>query len=529
MPSLNLAIARLVNAGTNNFAIWVVKAPYPSGHVIHDCVWSPHLTQVWLEWQQLFAQHSTLDVSSQQPEADTEQITSKQIPLDLVAPPSGQPTSYTGRLMQYFGNSLWEWVFAGAILNSLEHSRGIATGQKTNLRLRLELRDPYLVGMPWEIMQRPGQSAISLSHNVLFSRTTSDVEPLPLIRTDPALNILLVLGEDENLQLDLEAKRLEQTLTRNNPSASYSQGYAPCIVHTLIKPTPEELIAKLETRLYNVCFYAGHGLRGPDGGLLFLHEQATLNGIELAQVLTRTGVKLAVFNSCWGAQPASVNHQSIPYSSLAEVMIRHGVPAVLGMRDQIADQESLTFIEAFLQALRERKAIDEAVVVARQQLLTQYKFNYPAWTLPVLYLHPEFDGQLLRSLDESVTEMPETSLPGLKNAMPPATLRKLEKEGGNWLLQTRITRIGRTTENDIVIQDLSVSRLHAQIICRDSFTEVEETQSYFLRDDSTYGTLISKGSAWMRIHHQEVPLESGTQLKFGSTRSDTWEFTIGNL
>jgi hypothetical protein len=234
-----------------------------------------------------------------------------------------------------------------------------------------------------------------------------------------------------------------------------------------------------------------------------------------------------MFNSYWGAQPAAVNHQSIPYSSLAEVMIRHGVPAALGMRDQIADEESLTFIEAFLQALRERKPIDEAVVVARQQLLTLYKFNCPAWTLPVLYLHPEFDGQLLRTLDESVMEMPVTSMLRLNN-IPTATLRKLEKEDSNWLLRTRITRIGRTTENDIVIQDLSVSRQHAQIICRDSFTEVEETQSYFLRDDSTYGTLIYKESAWMRIHRQEVPLESGMQLKFGSTRSDTWEFTIEN-
>ncbi len=524
-PSLTIAIARLVNTGTNNFAIWVVKAPYPSGHVIHDCVWSPHLTQVWLEWQQTFAEHGILDVSSH-PSEETDFATPKQLPLDLVTPTPGQPTNYTGRLMQYFGNCLWEWVFAGPILNSLEHSRGMATRLETNLRLRLELRDPYLVAMPWEIMQR-GQAAISLSQNVTFSRTTSDVESLPIMWNNPALNILLVLGEDENLQLDEEARILKQTLTCANPSGSDSQFLAPCMVHTLIQPTPKELIAELETRAYNVFFYAGHGLRGLDGGLLSLHEQATLNGIELAQVLTRTGVKLAVFNSCWGAQPAAVNHQSIPYSSLAEVMIRHGVPAVLGMRDKIADRESLSFIEAFLQALRERKAIDEAVVEARQQLLTLYKFNQPAWTLPVLYLHPDFDGQLLRSLDESVTEMPETTSEPRLN-IPTASLRKLEKEGSNYLLQTRITRIGRTTENDIVIPDLSVSRQHAQIICRDSFSKVAHKYSYFLRDDSTYGTLISKGSAWTRIHHQEVPLEPGMQLKFGSKSSDTWEFTIEN-
>lgn len=525
MPSLTIAIARL-NTGTNNFAIWVVRAPYPSGHVIHDSAWSPHLTQVWLEWQQTFAQHSILDVSSH-PSEETDFATPKQLPLDLVTPTPGQPTNYTGRLMQYFGNCLWEWVFAGPILNSLEHSRGFATGQETKLRLRLELRDRYLVAMPWEIMQRPGQAAVSLSNNVIFSRTTSDVEPKPLTRNDPALNILLVLGVDKNLQLDEEARILKQTLTCANPNGSDSHSLASCMVHTLIQPTPKKLIAELETGAYNVFFYAGHGSRGPDGGLLYLHDQATMNGIELAQVLTRTGVKLAVFNSCWGAQPAAVNHQSIPYSSLAEVLIRYGVPAVLGMRDEIADHESLSFIQAFLQALREHKAIDEAVVEARRQLLTLYMFNQPAWTLPVLYLHPEFDGQLLRTLDESVTEMPQTtSEPRL--SIPTASLRKLEKEGSNYLLLSPTTRIGRTTENDIVIPDLSVSRRHAQIICRDSFTSVASVYNYFLRDDSTYGTLISQSGEWTRINHQEVPLESGMQLKFGSKSSDTWEFTIQN-
>ena len=116
-------------------------------------------------------------------------------------------------------------------------------------------------------------------------------------------------------------------------------------MNTLLQPTPQELIQELETKAYNVFFYAGHGLPDPDGGLLFLRSGMTLNGIELAQALTRTGVKLAVFNACWGAQPAAINHQAMPASSLAEVLIRHGVPAVLGMRDEIADQESHSFIQ----------------------------------------------------------------------------------------------------------------------------------------------------------------------------------------
>ncbi len=522
MPSLNLAIHRLVRAGTNNFAIWVVRAPYSSGHVMHDCVWTPDLTQVWQEWQQLFANHSSIEVS---PANDDTISTKNPLPIELPQPATGQPTNYAGRLMQYFGNCLWQWVFDGPILNSLEHSRGIAFGQEKSLRLRLEIRDPYLVSVPWEIMQRPGQAAISLSQNVIFSRTTCDVDKLPSLRNDAGLNILLVLGDDEeNLQLEAEADLLKRTLTQG--SSSNERGYAPCIVTKLIRPIPEELIAALETRAYNVFFYAGHGLRGPDGGILNLHPKATLNGIELAQVLTRTGVKLAVFNSCWGAQPFAVNHQPVPYSSLAEVLIRHGVPAVLGMRDKIADRESLSFIQAFSEALRSRRAIDEAVADARQKLLSVYKFNQPGWTLPVLYLHPEFEGQLVRSLDESITELP-TSFPEPKKSFPAASLRLLS-DGTTQQLPTPVTRIGRTTDNNIIIPDLSVSRQHAQIICRDSFINTQLEHSYYLRDDSTGGTLIYQSGAWQRIHHEEVPLISGMQLKFGSSRSDTWEFIIEN-
>jgi len=76
----------------------------------------------------------------------------------------------------------------------------------------------------------------------------------------------------------------------------------------------------------------------------------------------------------------------LPRSSLAEVLIHHGIPAVLGMRE-IAD------LQTFAQALRSRcRLIKLWRSLAATVVL--YKFNYPAWTLPVLYLHPDFDGNL---------------------------------------------------------------------------------------------------------------------------------------
>jgi hypothetical protein len=523
MPSLNLAIARLKNTGTDNFAIWVVNAPYPSGYVLRDCVWPPELNEIWQEWQQMFAGHSGLNIT-----ARTAPQPTKPLPVNLGSKAVGQMPSYSSRLMQSLGIYMWHWVFDGPILGSFERSSGIAMGQHKRLRLQLEIREPDLIALPWEIMQRePGQSAISLSQNLLFSRTTSEVEPLPSLRTDQAINILLVLGQDENLELEQEATIFEQILgNRTQASRNYS-GYAPCMVKTLIQPTPEELIQELETKAYNVFFYAGHGLPGPDGGLLFLHPGMSLNGIELAQVLTRSGLKLAVFNACWGAQPAAMNRQAIAASSLAEVLIRHGVPAVLGMRDEIADHESRSFIKAFTEALRSRKPIEEAVAEARQELLTLYQFNKPAWTLPVLYLHPDFNGELIKSFDEGITELPDSVITNLNTRTSTASLRSLSPGGKTWFLRSGVTRIGRTRDNDIVIPEPSVSRHHAEILCRNNFSSTNPVQNYYLQDRSTFGTTwCLTSNEWQQIPREEVPLTSGMQLKFGSSRGEVWEFVI---
>lgn len=520
IPCLNLSVARLSTVGTENFAIWVLKAPYPGGYVLHDCPWPPSLNQKWQAWQELFASHSPLQMSP---------IPTPQ-PERLALSPE-----YGSRLMQYLGIGLWQWLFDGPIQNSLAQSQGIAIGQDKPLRIRLEIRDPDLIALPWEIMQpQPGKPAISLAGQFLFSRTTSDVDPLPPLQIHQGLNILLVLGQDTSdetnrLQLEQEATTLEQTLKscgKLSPTGSNFLSTVKCQVDILLQPTSEELISQLETQAYNIFFYAGHGLPGPDGGLLFLRPGTTLNGTELAQVLTRCRVTLAVFNACWGAQPAAVNHRATPRSSLAEVLIHHGVPAVLGMRDSIADREALSFIQAFAQALAARLPIDQAVAVARQQLLTLYKYNYPTWTLPVLYLHPEFDGELIWLSDEGITELPENSTSGSLELLPAAWLRS-SPNGKVWSLRAGVARVGRLGENDIVISEPWVSQRHAEIFCRNTPDDSGiQVPTYFLRDDSRYGTWLLRTSGWQRVHRQEVSLQTGMQLRFGSSQGQTFEFSV---
>lgn len=526
-PCLNLSIARLVAAEAEHFAIWVLKAPYPGGYLHHDCIWSETLTQTWLAWQEMFSPFSW----SGSPKIPVAEVALAPTVV-VVSSPLQQTTTYGGRLMQQLGIQLWQWLFEGQIQSSLDHSQGIAIGLDKPLRLRLEIRDPDLITLPWEIMQpQPGKPAVSLSQQLLFSRTTSDVAPLPVLRPEQTLNILLVLGQDApdrtsssgRLKLEQEALALARILETSgsfNPSATL----VPCQVDTLIMPTPAELISQLEKGSYNIFFYAGHGVPAPDGGLLFLRPDVTINGTELAQVLTRCQVILAVFNACWGAQSARYNNQPIPRSSLAEVLLHHGVPAVVAMRDAIADEEAISFIKAFARALADRMSIDQAVAVARQHLLTLYKFNQPAWTLPVLYMHPDFNGQLLQPLAEGITELPENSLTwiGRERAVfvRPLGIDKV------WPIRGGLMRVGRGQDNDLVICEKWVSQKHAEIFCRDERFGANVRPTYFLRDFSRFGTLLLDDTGWRKIHREEIPLKSGTQLKFGSSHGQIWEFMM---
>ncbi len=193
------------------------------------------------------------------------------------------------------------------------------------------------------------------------------MEPLPPIKPTNSLNILLVIGEK---QLKTPASSLNLTVINTggetNPDQALESEAANLIrsispggsgslqnwgvkvkVDTLIRPEAEELTRALDTGKYQAFFYAGHGMAAPNGGSLFLRPGEQLNGTELAQALVRNQVILAVFNACWGAYPAKSGQEMIPRSSLAEVLIHHGVPAVLAMRDAIADREALSFIEVF--------------------------------------------------------------------------------------------------------------------------------------------------------------------------------------
>ncbi|HEY9737398.1 MAG TPA: CHAT domain-containing protein [Trichocoleus sp.] len=530
-----VAIARLTKAELNHYAIWVLESPFPGGFSHHDRIWKGQVAQLWQSWQEFFTLRGLPQVPHI-PSAYVPQFVLDDI-LNAMLPVTQPGDNYTSRLMQGFGIALWQWLFSGPIEQSLERSLGIAMGQSRPLRIQLEIREPDMIGIPWEIMRpQSARPAISLDQQIMFSRTTSAVDPLPPLALDESLRILLVLGSDKVpgatktadqgpvLQLQEEAQVLKDLLEQGTSGLRQgSFNKVLCQVHTLIEPDPATVIRELETRRYSVFFYAGHGVPNPDGGLLFLQANAPLNGTELAQVLTRCRIKLAVFNTCWGAQPDQRNQKAIPRSSLAEVLLHHGVPAVLAMRDSIADEEALSFIQAFAQSLAQRQPVEQAVAIARQQLLTLYNLNKVPWTLPVLYMHPQFDGVLLEAPRQDVTRLPGDDSQSRRFA----AVRAVEDPSKIWPIYGGVMHVGRLPSNDLVISEQWVSSNHAEIFCRNIFVAGQPQVTYFLKDFSRYGTYCYAEGVWQHVHRQEVPLKLGTRLRFGSDEGQLLEFVEG--
>jgi hypothetical protein len=404
-----LAIDRLTSADSDHFAIWVLESPFPGGYTHHDQIWNDSVASIWSNWQQFFSLRELPGIPHVS-SAYVPQFTLDEL-LDQVAPTT-DGGGYTGRLMQGLGVALWNWLFDGSIRQSLERCLGMAMGQNHTLHVKLDIRAPELVPIPWEVMQpQLGRPAISLGPQILFSRTVSAVAPLNTTKPDIDLRILLVTGHDEvgtpqtselspnNISsLSQEAQVLKDLLdfSTARPLRKPTEKVF-CQVESLVEPDLETLITTLDTGNFNVFFYMGHGVPASDGGMLFLQPGFTIRGTELSQILVRFRIRLAVFNNCWGAQPDQQQQQVIPRSSLAEVMLHHGIPAVIAMRDPITDEEALSFIKILSQSLSGRQSIEQAMAVARQHLLTIYKFNQPAWISPVLYMHPQFDGQLLHN------------------------------------------------------------------------------------------------------------------------------------
>ncbi|MGA7934577.1 MAG: CHAT domain-containing protein [Kovacikia sp.] len=309
-----------------------------------------------------------------------------------------------------FGQQLYSALFQGTIRDSWVMAQGIAQHRQEVLRLRLGLKDSRLPRLPWEVLgnDRP----IATGTDVLFSRYHSSFavmsspfqfQQFPSMEPGQALKILMVLAaptDQEALALRQEALHLQEELQGTLRNGNRNSRFSEIQLTILEQPGREQLTQALEHNHYQVLHYAGHSGLGAAGGKLYLVSSKTgltetLNGEDLAGLLVNNGIRMAVFNSCQGGYTATTESAAdAGEGNLAEALVKRGIPAVLAMAERIPDDVALNLSRLFYRNLKQLYPIDLSLSRARQGLLSSYGSNQLYWALPILYLHPEFDGHL---------------------------------------------------------------------------------------------------------------------------------------
>ncbi|WP_416667094.1 CHAT domain-containing protein [Egbenema bharatensis] len=384
--------------------------------------------------------------------------------------PNQPPLSLVELGQQFYGS-----LFQGMLRDSWVTAQGIAQNRNESLRLRLGLKGPQLPRLPWEVLYgndtptptgvrsgslSPAARPLATGTHVIFSR----YQPNARLATqclsghiDPQqpLRVLMVIAaptDRERLELEREAHQLQQELQSVDDSTSPSSTHRSDhrsqldIQLTILKqPGREQLTQALEQGRYQVLHYAGHSDLGTAGGSLYLVNRRTglseiLSGDDLAGLLVNNGIRLAVFNSCRGAYTAaSVDHTQ--ERNLAEALVSRGIPAVLAMAEQIPDNVALTLTWLFYRNLKLGYPIDLSLSRARQGLISAYGSHQLYWALPILYLHPNFDGYLTTdnrasNLADQLILVPQrySALPILstEEAIAPLESPTSTSVSGNW-------------------------------------------------------------------------------------------------
>ncbi|WP_204105069.1 MULTISPECIES: CHAT domain-containing protein [Spirulina sp. CCY15215] len=311
------------------------------------------------------------------------------------------------------GQNLYEELFQGSLRDSWIAAQSIAYHHRSVLRLRLGMKGSRLSRIPWEVLHANrnelGESLfqpLATGTDIAFSRYQigspfAANSQQSTVHKERPLRILMAIAEpddQDNLALQQEALNLKAELERNA-----REGFPQLELTLLEQPGREELTQALEQGNYQVFHYAGHSNLGESGGDIYLVSNTTglterLYGEDLAGLLANNGIQLAVFNSCRSADTALDEEKDKGKAgdrNLARTLVKRGIPAVLAMAERIPDEVALTLTRLLYRNLVCSYPIDLSLSRARQGLISAYGSNQLYWALPVLYLHPDFDGILV--------------------------------------------------------------------------------------------------------------------------------------
>lgn len=307
------------------------------------------------------------------------------------------------------------------------------------------------------------------------------------------LRALIVVGYDSNT--DLENQSLETIKPARK--AQFLKTILELALHSaknkidiLLEPSVLELKNELKQGNYNLFFYSGYSRSKSDSDLLSLKSEISLEITDLAKLLTKYLIKVAVIDTTWNIQTGQNSQNTITDNILVKTLSKETTLTT------IITTQNLYFNKEVQNSLRNL-----------MQNLTEFKSGH--------------------SIPNAIQLLLDESFKVLKVDAYNVSVREAVDGGKVFPICQGIMRIGRLPDNDLVISEPWVSSKHAEISYRRQSESEDSLPTYFLHDFSRYGTYyFSPHQGWQQMHRQQIPLSSGMKLRFGSSDGCLWEFLI---
>jgi hypothetical protein len=310
-----------------------------------------------------------------------------------------------------FGAALFNAVFSGDVRACLRSSVDEGKRENIGVRVRLRLGDPVLADLPWEFLYNPAVNRfLALSVHTPLVRYMDLPEVLQPIAVTPPIRVLVMIASPADypaLDVEGEWRRLNEALAGLIAAGTLSLERMPEATLTALQRT-------LRRAQYHIFHFIGHGEfdQALQEGVLLLEQDKQrghrVGSQSLGMLLhDHESLRVAVLNACEGARSSKQD----PFAGSAQTLVQQGIPAVIAMQFEIADDVAATFAREFYGALADSYPIDAAVTEARKAIFAAG--CEVEWATPVLYLRAP-DGRIFE------VERGTAAVNGVEAVRPPA-------------------------------------------------------------------------------------------------------------
>jgi hypothetical protein len=307
------------------------------------------------------------------------------------------------RSAKEFGAALFEAVFASEVRACFRSSLDEARRRQLGLRLRLHLEDPSLANLPWEYLYNPSLNQfLALSVHTPIVRYLDLPDRVQPLAVRPPLNVLVMVSSPTDyaaLDVENEWHKLSEALDELVTAGKV-------VLHRLDDASLSTLQQTLRRGEFHIFHFIGHGEfdEQAQDGLLVLEGPNERGQRVSSQYLgmllhDHASLRLSVLNACEGARTSATD----PFAGTAQSLVQQGLPAVIAMQFEIADETAAVFAHEFYRALADGCPVDAALSESRKAIFAAGRDV--SWGTPVLYLRSpdarifEVEGGGRRSTD----------------------------------------------------------------------------------------------------------------------------------